>query len=64
MALTLPCYGGQDPEIADTVRVECPLVLSFEPDSMAVPIYLWNDEPVKALSLGFRIVTKDFRLSS
>ena len=65
MALApLPCQGGQDPEVADTVRVECPLILAFEPDSMAVPIYLWNDEPLSGFTLGFRIIPKDFRLSS
>jgi hypothetical protein len=60
----LPCYGGQDPGMADTVRVGCPYRLAFEPDSMAVSICLWNDEPISALTLGFRIVPDCFRLSS
>ena len=60
----LPCRGGQDPGAADTVRIGCPVRLAFEPDSMAVPIYLWNDEPLSGLTLGFRIVPTSFRLSS
>lgn len=60
----LPCQAGQDPGVADTVRVGCPLRLMFEPDSMVVPIYLWNDEPLSGLTLGFRIVPSSFRLSS
>jgi hypothetical protein len=60
----LPCHGEQDPGTADTVRIGCPVVMAFEPDSMAVPIYLWNDEPLEGLTLGFRIVPNSFQISS
>jgi hypothetical protein len=60
----LPCFGGQDPGVADTVRIGCPYLLAFEPDSMTIPIYLWNDEPISGLTLGFRIIPNSFRLSS
>jgi len=65
MALAaIPCYAGYDPGVADTVRVGCPFLLVFEPDSMAIPIYVWNDEALQGFSLGFRIVPNSFRLSS
>ena len=43
---------GIDPGQHDTIRVVLPAIVPY-PDSMAVPIYIWNDEPIKAFSLGF-----------
>jgi hypothetical protein len=42
----------------DTVRLGCPIEVSLDTltagDSIAIPIFMWNDYPLGGISLGFR----------
>jgi hypothetical protein len=69
LILTLCCQTaladrfGTDPGQPDTIRVVLPSIAPY-PDSMAVPIYIWNDEPVGAFTLGFTSVDECELISS
>jgi len=58
------CLAGEDTGLPDTVRVGCPIRLKTEPDSISVPIYLWNDEALGGLTLGLRITPEYLVFSS
>lgn len=45
---------AQDPGIPDTIRLGCPVNSDLKiGDSIAIPVYLFNDEPLGGLTLGF-----------
>jgi hypothetical protein len=55
--LIVPSFSAmaQDPGIPDTVRLGCPVNKDsvIFGDSIALPVYLFNDEPISGLSFGF-----------
>jgi hypothetical protein len=48
--------GAGDTGVCDTVRIGCPFIIPtiIPGDSIMVPIYLWNDQIIEALSFGFK----------
>lgn len=58
--------GYGDPGIPDTVRFGCPVIKNpiVVGDSIALPVYLFNDETIAGMSLGFIMDTSRVKFSS